>query len=324
MLTATFYGVRGSTPCSCDGTRGIGGNTSCVLVAVDDADPIVLDLGTGARYLGHDLVAGRHSVDQHSVDQHSVDQRSVDQHSVDQHSVDQHSVDQHSVDRPFRATALITHLHWDHIQGAPFFKPLLTAGAELEMVGPCQPGSSLEAEITQFVRPPAFPVSLAQMPGRVSFRDATNERFAVGPVAVTVFDVPHVGPTNGYRLDGGGGSIAYVSDHQQPCDGSLHVPDSIVEACLDVDILVHDAQFDANEFAQRSDWGHCTPEFALALAHRCRARRLVLFHHDPAHHDEWVNDTVVRIQAEAATGLEVIGAFEGLRLHSGASQPGSP
>jgi phosphoribosyl 1,2-cyclic phosphodiesterase len=283
MLTATFYGVRGSTPCSCDSTRSFGGNTSCVLVDVDDDAPIVLDLGTGARYAGHDLLARPGAGPTQS----------------------------------FRATALVSHLHWDHIQGTPFFKPLLTAGAELLLVGPRQDGSSLEFELTQFVRPPAFPVSLDQLPGRVRFRDAASETLQIGSARVTVFDVPHVGPTNGYRIDGGGGSIAYVSDHQQPLDGSHRLPDHVVEACRGVDILVHDAQFDAAEFAQRADWGHCTPDFALELARQAGARRLVLFHHDPSHDDDWVCSTVARVQSLAGSELEVIGAYERLLLTSG-------
>jgi phosphoribosyl 1,2-cyclic phosphodiesterase len=295
VLTATFYGVRGSTPCSCDSTRAFGGNTSCVLVDVDDDAPIVLDLGTGARYAGHDLLA----------------RRAYGNGSVNGSGA--------GPDEPFRGTALVSHLHWDHIQGAPFFKPLLTAGAELLLVGPRQQGSSLETELTQFVRPPAFPVSLAQLPGRVRFHDAANETLQLGSARITVFDVPHIGPTNGYRIDGGGGSIAYVSDHQQPVDGSHHLPDGVVEACRGVDILIHDAQYDAAEFALRSDWGHCTPDFALELARRAGARRLVLFHHDPSHDDDWVCATVARIQAGAGPELEVIGAFERLRLTSGSA-----
>ncbi|MDH3683426.1 MAG: MBL fold metallo-hydrolase [Acidimicrobiia bacterium] len=280
MLSATFYGVRGSTPCSCDSTREFGGNTACVLVEVPDEPPIICDLGTGLRYLGRDL-------------------------------------DDRGQSNGFAATALISHLHWDHIQGTPFFRPLLGEGATLEIVGPRQNGSTLETEFTRFVRPPVFPVAIDQLPGDVTFRDATDEVIQVGSATVQCFDVPHIGPTNGYRIDVGSGSLAYISDHQQPMDGSLDVADSLVEACRDVDILVHDAQFDHEEFQQRSDWGHCTPEYALELARRSGARRLVLFHHDPGHDDAWVRATVKRIQGAAGTDVTIIGAAEGLRLESG-------
>ena len=280
MLSATFYGVRGSTPCSCDRTRGFGGNTSCVLVEVPDEPPIICDLGTGVRYLGRDIHEG-------------------------------------GVAAGFTATALLSHLHWDHIQGVPFFLPVLQAGSRLEIVGPRQVDSTVEAEFAQFVRPPAFPVALDDLPGDFGFRDASGETLQIGSAAVNCFEVAHVGPTNGYRIDVGDASLAYISDHQQPTDGSLDVPDDVVEACADVDILVHDAQFDADEFAARSDWGHCTPEFALELARRSGAKRLVLFHHDPAHDDAWVRATVERVQSQAGAGIEVIGAAEGLCLTSG-------
>ena len=280
MLNATFYGVRGSTPCSCDSTRGFGGNTSCVLVDVPGEAPIICDLGTGVRYLGRDIGAQGLGAD-------------------------------------FTATALVSHLHWDHIQGVPFFLPVLQAGSKLEIVGPRQRGSSLEAEFAKFVTPPAFPVPIADLPGEITYREATGETLEIGSATVNCFPVEHVGATNGYRIDAGSGSLAYISDHQQPLDGSHDVPDDVVEACRDVDILVHDAQFDAEEFSVRSNWGHCTPDFALELARRSGAKRLVLFHHDPSHDDAWVAATVDRIQGEAGSELAVIGAAEGLCLASG-------
>lgn len=280
MLNATFYGVRGSTPCSCESTREFGGNTSCVLIDIPGEAPIICDLGTGLRYLGRDL---------------------AEQGRAD----------------GFVGTALISHLHWDHIQGTPFFRPLLTDGSTLDIVGPPQDASTLGAEFRQFLRPPAFPVALDQLPGEVRFRESVDEVIQVGSASVSCFSVPHVGPTNGYRIDVGSASLAYISDHQQPFDGSHDVPESLVGWCRDVDILVHDAQFDAEEFKVRSDWGHCTADFALELAKRAGARRLVLYHHDPSHDDAWVRGTVKRIQEAAGDGIVVIGAAEGLSLQSG-------
>lgn len=285
MLSATFYGVRGSTPCSGESTRHFGGNTSCVLVEIPGEAPIICDLGTGLRYLGLDLVRRPRWSG--------------------------------TASDGFRATALVSHLHWDHIQGTPFFKPLLADGTVLDIIAPRQGDSTVESEFYRFVRPPVFPVALEQLPGDVRFRDTTDDVLELGSAIVRCFEVPHVGPTNGYRIDVGSASLAYISDHQQPMDGSLDVQESLVAACRGVDILVHDAQFDAVEFDQRPDWGHCTPEFALELARRCGARRLVLFHHDPAHDDDWVRAAVARTQLEAGPEIEVIGAAEGLRLRSG-------
>ncbi|MFV0257426.1 MAG: MBL fold metallo-hydrolase [Acidimicrobiales bacterium] len=279
-----FYGVRGSTPCSCPNTRDVGGNTSCVLVETG-GDPIILDLGTGLRYLGRDLLAGR--------------------------------VAATSADRPLRATALVSHLHWDHIQGIPFFAPMLRPDTELTIVGPPQEGTSLGDEFRRFVRPPVFPIELESFPGTVSFQDSRDEVFAVGEAKVTTFDVPHVGPTNGYRIDVGSGSVAYISDHQQPGVADTDVSPAIVAACSGVDLLIHDAQFDEAEFAARADWGHCSTEYAAEVARRCGARRLVLYHHDPAHDDAWIAEAVDRTAAIAGPDVEVLAATEGLRLTSG-------
>jgi phosphoribosyl 1,2-cyclic phosphodiesterase len=286
MLSATFYGVRGSTPCSCDGTRQFGGNTSCVLVEVPGELPIILDMGTGLRYLGRDLLAGRPPANGRKPG-------------------------------PFKAIALVSHLHWDHIQGIPFFKPILEAGSSIEVVAPRHPGSSVKSELCKFFQPPAFPVALDQLPGEISFRDASDELVQVGTVRSSCFEVPHIGPTNGYRIDAGDASLAYISDHQQPYDGSLDVAPELVSHCQGVDILVHDSQFDAAEREQKPDWGHCTPGYAVELARRSGARRLVLYHHDPSHDDDWIRQVVKETQEVAGDGIEVIGAAEGLRLVSG-------
>ena len=283
MLTATLYGVRGSTPCSCDETRIYGGNTSCVVVEIDGEAPIILDLGTGLRYYGRDWIS-RFPLDE---------------------------------GHRFAGTALVSHLHWDHIQGTPFFRPLLQAGSSLEIVAPCQPGSAVEEAFTSFIKPPVFPVPLQDLAGTFTYRDSRDEVFSLGSAKVSSFAVEHVGPTNGYRIDMGSASIAYVSDHQQPMDGGHDVPASLVEVCEGVDILIHDAQFDRAEFAQHPDWGHCTAEYALAVAEQCDAKRLVLFHHDPGHDDAWVRETVDRVTKLAGGSIEVIGAEEGMVLVSG-------
>lgn len=277
MLELTFYGVRGSTPCSCPGTLRYGGNTSCVFVDVPGHEPLVFDLGTGARYLGHDLA--------------SRDVR--------------------------RLTALVSHLHWDHIQGLPFFPFLLRPGNHLELVAPPQQGQSLADAVAGAVCPPVFPVELSALPGTVGFREAAHGTFTVGAARVTVAPCPHVGPTSGYRVEAGTGSVAYLSDHQQPPDGSLEVDPRVVELCRDVDVLIHDAQYGHDEFAARATWGHCTVDFAVEVAARSGARRLVLYHHDPAHDDRVLDAFLARGRELAAGRFEVLAAREGLVLRSG-------
>ncbi|MFV0523106.1 MAG: MBL fold metallo-hydrolase [Acidimicrobiales bacterium] len=289
-----FYGVRGSTPCSCPNTRDVGGNTSCVLVETG-GDPIILDLGTGLRYLGRDLLAGR----------------------VGASGPRAGGADGGRAAQPLRATALVSHLHWDHIQGIPFFAPMLRPDTDLTIIGPPQDGTTLGAEFRRFVRPPVFPIELESFPGVVTFQDSRDEVLAVGEAKITTFPVPHVGPTNGYRIDVGGGSVAYISDHQQPDAAGTEVSPAIVAACSGVDLLIHDAQFDQAEFEARSDWGHCSTEYAAEVARRCGARRLALYHHDPAHDDAWIAAAVERTARVAGPDIEVLAATEGLRLTSG-------
>lgn len=284
MLDVTFFGVRGSTPCSGPLVARYGGNTSCVVVEVPGEDPIVCDLGTGVRCYGVELGDGR----------------------------------------PFRGTALLTHLHWDHIQGLPFFGPILRQGSQLDIVGPVQSGRSLEEAISAALAPPVFPVPLWELPGEIRVREAGEGCFAVGSAAVTAFAVPHVGPTNGYRIDAGGVSVAYVSDLQQPVDGSLSPPAEVVELCRGVDVLIHDAQYAPDEFARKSTWGHCTVRYAVEMARVAEVGRLVLYHHDPLHDDAWIDRALEGAMAAAAGAFDVVAAEEGLVLRLGQRAPGVP
>ncbi len=286
MLDVVFYGVRGSTPCCCERTRGFGGNTSCVLVEIPDHDPILLDCGTGLRYLGQELAA-----------------------------------DPRRGGAPFRGTALVTHLHWDHVQGLPFFVPMLREGAALTLVGPEQVGASLANELRSFIRPPLFPVNLDDLPGEVTIREQSSGSFQLGSATVTIGLVPHSGNTNGYRIDVGNASVAYIPDHQQPELDSTTVADSVLELCAGVDLLIHDAQYDDDEFGMKSDWGHSTAGYALEVARQSGAKRLVLFHHDPSHDDEWIDASRSRTSEQGGKSpggaIEVLAASEGMRLRSG-------
>lgn len=277
MLELRFYGVRGSTPCSCPGTQRYGGNTSCVGVAVPGEDPMVFDLGTGARYFGYDLVE----------------------------------------QGARQLTAFVSHLHWDHLQGLPFFPFLLQPGVNLTVVAPSQPSSTLEEAVRSAIRPPVFPVELAALPGTVDFVELGEGTMEVGSATVRAIPCPHVGPTSAYRIDAGGGSVAYISDHQQPVDGSHDVDPGIVELCRGVDVLIHDAQYSAEEFVTKATWGHCTVDFAVEVAIRSGARRLVLYHHDPSHDDAVLDAYLARGREVAGDRLEVLAAREGLVLRSG-------
>jgi phosphoribosyl 1,2-cyclic phosphodiesterase len=278
-LRISFYGVRGSTPCSCESNRRYGGNTACVALEVPGEDPIVLDLGTGLRLFG----------------------------------------ETQPKDGTFRGTALVTHIHWDHVQGLPFFVPALAPGAQLDIYGPVQDGISLADAFDEFMRPPFFPVMVSQLPGDIRFHDVQDTQLAIGNAKVMVRSVPHVGQTNGYRVEWNGMSVAYVSDHQSPLHGEdegMSVADSVLELAQDVDVLIHDAQYWPGEWRRKNDWGHCTVDYAVHVARVAGAKRLVLFHHDPAHDDAEV-DKVLAHASRCASGTcidEVIAAREGLTI----------
>jgi len=212
---------------------------------------------------------------------------------------------------PFRGTALLTHLHWDHVQGLPFFSPILQPGAELDIYGPGQGGEGTVAKaLATLITPPAFPVPLFDLPGDFRVHDVEDVTFNVGGFTITSRLIPHNGPTCGFRVEWGGRSIVYVPDHQQP-DDPLTVADAVRDLCAGADLLIHDAQYTPHEFAQKQTWGHCTVEYAVRVAAHCEARRLALFHHDPAHDDTMLDELELQA-ARCATGfgVEVFSAKE--------------
>ena len=271
-MRLTFHGVRGSCPSPYEANRRYGGNTACVSLEEPDDDPIIFDLGTGLRPYGALC----------------------------------------PLDGTFSGTALVTHLHWDHVQGLPFFAPVHVAGARLDIYGPTQEEGSLGEVFGRFMRPPYFPVQYTELGGEVTFHDVTDDVLAIGSRKVTVRLVPHTGPTLGYRVDGRRGSVTYISDHQAPI-GLDTVSDTVLELASEVDVLIHDAQYTPEEFSRKADWGHCTLAYALLVAQTARAKRLVLFHHDPWHSDDDLDRLFAETkQAAEGTGVEVFAAYEGL------------
>ena len=275
-MQVTFFGVRGSTPCHGDEIAKYGGNTSCVAVRAPGEEPLFFDLGTGARYFGAELA--RHGT--------------------------------------FHGTCLLSHLHWDHTQGLPFFSPLLREGSTLDVYAPVQDdGRSVEEVMATVIRPPVFPVTIDQLPGAVRFHDTADSEFQIGGIKVIARTVPHVGPTLGYRVEWGGRSVAYLSDHQQPHDGSFAVSDSARELVDGVDLLIHDAQYTPSEFAIKSTWGHCTIDYALWLAQHCGVGKLALYHHDPTRTDDALDEVGRCAEAAAeARGFKAFAAYEGLTV----------
>jgi phosphoribosyl 1,2-cyclic phosphodiesterase len=291
VLTVSFHGVRGSTPCSCEANRRYGGNTSCVGLEVPGQEPIVLDIGTGLRFFG----------------------------------------DGQPQDGTFRGSALVSHLHWDHIQGLPFFTPILKSGATFDVYAPVQEDGLTVAEaFDEFMRHPYFPVTVAALPADIRFIDCHTDTFHVGQATVTAREVPHVGRTLGFRIEWEGATVAYIPDHQQPFDGGFDIAEGVLELADGVDLLIHDAQYTTEEFPLKRTWGHCTVDYALWVAKEAGVKCIALFHHDPGRSDDEIDHELECARHFGAKhDFEVLAAAEGAKVTLGddasvAAETGTP
>jgi phosphoribosyl 1,2-cyclic phosphodiesterase len=270
-----FCGVRGSTSAPGAEFVRVGGHTSCVALA-HDAGPWIVALDAGTGI---------------------------------------RRITDHLEGRAFAGAVLLTHLHWDHVQGLPFFAAGDRDDSHVRVYMPEQTGpDGREREAAEVLAlamsPPHFPIGPEGLRGDWSFEALKPGSHHVEGFDVVAFDVPHKGGrTFGYRVTDGAASIAYIPDH---CPQPSTSP-AIAQECAGVDLLVHDAQFLAPERAVADLYGHATVDDALELAERCGARRLALFHHSPARRDDDV-DTIGRIAAQTGAGLgravEVIVARE--------------
>lgn len=254
-----LWGTRGSLATPGEATIRYGGNTSCVEVRGDDGTLLVLDAGTGIRPLGDAIPRGLSRVD-----------------------------------------ILLTHLHMDHIQGLGFFAPFFSTDAEVAIWGPPSITASLHQRLTRYLSPPLFPVELRDFAARPRLHDApTHESVRLGSVEVSAALILHPGPTVGYRLATSEGTLAYLPDHEPALGArtSLEPPPWLSGGGLaeGVDLLIHDAQYTAEEYAHRIGWGHSTLDLAVTFAQLTGARRLVTFHHDPGHDDAMLDAAAQRL-----------------------------
>ncbi len=277
-----FWGCRGSIPRSRPDMTRYGGNTSCVQVRSDGGTLVVLDLGSGALDLGEDLIA---------------------------------------TDSANKGFVFISHTHWDHIQGLPFFRPLCTPGNSWNIYGPRGLGGSLRETLSGQMQYQYFPVTLEQMAATVKYHDLVEGVMKVGDLVVQTQYLNHPALTLGYRIEGNGCTIVYATDHE-PFDQSLAVmgyrpgspaDERHVNFVAGADLLVHDAQYTIDEYPSKQGWGHSTIEFVVDLAMAGRVRQLALFHHDPMRDDDALDRLVdksrERVQRAGST-LHVFAAAD--------------
>jgi phosphoribosyl 1,2-cyclic phosphodiesterase len=269
QMYVKFWGVRGSIPTPTSQNMGIGGNTSCLEVRLPDGHLIIVDGGTGARPLGAALSAAA-----------AVEGRQKDLH------------------------VFLTHFHWDHIQGLPFFQPLYSRDNTVTFYSMKTPEETREILEGQ-MNVPYFPVDFRFLPAQRNFVAITEKPFHFGDTEVRNFPLNHPQGCHGYSFTHGGRKLVFASDLEH---GVPEFDAILLEAAADADVLIFDAQFTPEEYEKRHGWGHSTWLQATEVAKQTRAKKLVLFHHDPGHSDEFMR----LILAEARTHFpETYLAIEG-------------
>jgi phosphoribosyl 1,2-cyclic phosphodiesterase len=221
-----------------------------------------------------------------------------------------------------RVDLLLTHLHMDHIQGLGFFEPLVRPNLEVNIWGPSSTTLDLRTHLARYLSPPLFPVRLRDLPCDLTLHDVVpGGRFEVGSLAIDNALVCHPGPTVGYRVTGDGASITYLPDHE-PALGARNFPgdpDWISGFALAAgsDLLIHDAQYSEDEYAEHVGWGHSAISHALEFAALAKVQRLVLFHHDPGHSDDVLDGLFEEARNSGRLPFELIPAVEGAALRVG-------
>lgn len=292
-----LWGVRGSIPVPGPGTVRYGGNTACVEVRAD-GELLVLDAGSGIRELGLAL-------------------------------------EEEFGSRPINLSLLITHVHWDHIQGFPFFVPSYNDKNQIRIFGYNGADTGLREILKGQMATPFFPVALYDLPGKIQFENLEAMDFKIGKVRVRAKLMNHPGVCVGYRIITSSGSIAYLPDHEPYEAFKLHSVKShllspeqtkkrahedraeLVKFLQGSDILILDTQYTDEEYQAHVGWGHGSLSTAISLALDAGIRKLILFHHDPTHDDDMIDkmlQTARKLAAKSESYLEVEAAREGAEM----------
>lgn len=204
---------------------------------------------------------------------------------------------------------LLSHAHWDHIQGFPFFSPAYLPEHRISVYGPRHKDYTLEAILAQQMKAPFFPVELSTMQADLSFQELLAEEFYIGEAKITTAPFYHPGGVLGFRIEEKGKVLVFATDMEYSHDA---IPERLVAFAQGADVLIFDAQYTPEELAQKKGWGHSTHLTAAHLAKKAGVKKVMLYHHDPSHHD----DALFKMEREARVIFEdSFLAYEGLQLH---------
>jgi phosphoribosyl 1,2-cyclic phosphodiesterase len=304
-MKVRFWGVRGSLPVPGAKTERYGGNTSCVEVRSASGTRVVVDAGTGIRRLGKELAA-------------EAEAGRTDVH------------------------LLISHTHWDHSQGLPYFTPLYQRGNKLAVYARKRDDLHLRAVFASQTEDPYFPVPFDETAAAISFQELTDSaEFEIADVKVACTRLNHPYIATAYRLTTDGASVVYVSDTApfsdilfedefvaRPSLAELPPQDrqklarmrqGVVRLCEGADLVIYDTMFTAEDYRRMPHYGHSRPADAVAICHEAGAQRLALFHHAPERSDAEVDTILTETRALVAPSgrLEVMAAYEGLDVDLG-------
>jgi len=277
-MKVSVWGSRGSVASPGPETVHYGGNTSCVEVRNSRGDLVVLDSGTGARRLGRTLLGRTEPV-----------------HVV------------------------LTHLHMDHIQGLGFFGPLYVPGLEVHLWGPASKTQAHRSRLARYMSPPLFPVWLKDLPCDLHVHDLpTGHDFEVPGFRLRVAKVCHPGFTFGVRVEADGTSVTYIPDHEPALLG-VSFPNhpewvSGYDLALGTDLLIHDAQYDDEDYCDRVGWGHSATSHLVTFARLVRPSVLMPFHFEPAYDDSDLDRIVDRLTSALAPDISVVAGREGVTV----------
>lgn len=286
-LRITFWGTRGSVPTPGARTVRYGGNTPCVEVRTGQGTLLILDAGTGIRELGHSLV-------------------------------------ERAAGGAIEGDIFLSHAHWDHIQGLPFFAPIFQRGNRFTIWSSRALEQSVDRAVREQMSRGVFPVAFDDVAAEIDFRHLGGDSLERPGYRLAAIPVRHPGGALGFRVTDGnsrGGALVYISDNELDPAARYDTPpgwrDSLVEFTRGARVLVHDSMYTEDEYVEHRGWGHSRDRDAVELALDARAGTLVLFHHRPERSDDEVDRRVAECRAivrSRGASLEVVAAAEGMTL----------